>query len=688
MKKKLAYFISLCLLAGLFAASPISARSSEAAASKAKWTVLLYLCGTDLESTALNASINLGEIGKTEPGDSVNMIVETGGTKTWHAKRAGLDIKSDKIQRWHFGSDGYKLKDEQPLANMASGKTLQDFIRWGAENYPAEKYMVVMWDHGGGPASGLICDELHDNQIMSVSSMAKAVKNSGVKLEVLCTDCCLMAGIEEASLLKDCANYFIGCEELDPGLGLNFRAWLQHLYDDPGCDGKKLGEFICETGGQKYTNDDEKIEPYIRPFSKNFTFSCMDLSKTEKVEKAFDDFFEKVNGLMENDPAAFSRFSYCVSRTEYFGYSPKLTYDLIDYAQNAKNSKTIDAKVCDNLIAAAKEMVTTNVVGKDKSHSTGISFFIGINEDNGTLSKYSQNCFSAPFLAYLDAVNGSWNAPDWVYEQTTVPELKDDDYKVTARTTLTDDGDLQLKITSGKEALQTVDGILAVQTKNDEWTYLGEDFGVTGDFSKGEFSASFNGSWPMIHNDVLSVSSAEETNDYILYNIPVTIGDDPETQYLRAALIFDKSLDEDQIRTGNYSGTIKTYGIWEGYDDVSGLPSRQTSSLDSYAGEQLTVINQIYDPVSKNITGSVPGTGYKITEPEDIVTFGNLPSGEYCWSFKLTDALGRVTCTDTYFFEYDADGPSINWNKDSLETVRNDYIDKTYGPLYDIVVNQ
>ncbi len=35
-------------------------------------------------------------------------------------------------------------------ANMGHPQTLTDFINWGVTNYPAEHYMLVLWNHGGG----------------------------------------------------------------------------------------------------------------------------------------------------------------------------------------------------------------------------------------------------------------------------------------------------------------------------------------------------------------------------------------------------------------------------------------------------------------------------------------------------------------------------------------------------------
>ena len=38
--------------------------------------------------------------------------------------------------------------------NMADGQTLVDFVTWAVENYPADKYMLIMSDHGMGWPGG------------------------------------------------------------------------------------------------------------------------------------------------------------------------------------------------------------------------------------------------------------------------------------------------------------------------------------------------------------------------------------------------------------------------------------------------------------------------------------------------------------------------------------------------------
>lgn len=48
-----------------------------------KWTIFMYVCGTDLESDASLASMNLQQIMQTVPSEGINVVVQTGGTRQW-----------------------------------------------------------------------------------------------------------------------------------------------------------------------------------------------------------------------------------------------------------------------------------------------------------------------------------------------------------------------------------------------------------------------------------------------------------------------------------------------------------------------------------------------------------------------------------------------------------------------------
>ncbi|MEG1943582.1 MAG: hypothetical protein RR049_07170, partial [Angelakisella sp.] len=66
--------------------APLSAAPSAMTRSNPKgdsWTILVYLCGTDLESQGSFASVNIEEMTKATQSKNVNVIIETGGTEKW-----------------------------------------------------------------------------------------------------------------------------------------------------------------------------------------------------------------------------------------------------------------------------------------------------------------------------------------------------------------------------------------------------------------------------------------------------------------------------------------------------------------------------------------------------------------------------------------------------------------------------
>ena len=131
MRRMLLWVLSVVFLAGVCGAA-----WAEGEEPAAEWTVMIYLCGTDLESGPNQcATRNLWQIAQTVPVDSVNVVIETGGTQTWHTEETlGFEIANDRLQRWAWGKDGFSLADEQPEACMSHAETLSGFIRWSAEN--------------------------------------------------------------------------------------------------------------------------------------------------------------------------------------------------------------------------------------------------------------------------------------------------------------------------------------------------------------------------------------------------------------------------------------------------------------------------------------------------------------------------------------------------------------------------
>ena len=145
-------FLVLTTAVILMAAALLGVGTARAETEEqAEWTVLFYLCGSDLESKYGYASENLREIAdchvprnemgsiirtygddasdEADPG-RVNVLIETGGCRQWHAQDLGMNILPRRLNRWRYAPGAgdepgsFILLEDRAPANMADKDTL------------------------------------------------------------------------------------------------------------------------------------------------------------------------------------------------------------------------------------------------------------------------------------------------------------------------------------------------------------------------------------------------------------------------------------------------------------------------------------------------------------------------------------------------------------------------------------
>ena len=651
--------------------APAATEAPDQTAEKAQWTVLIYLCGTDLESQGSMGTYNLQEIAATTPEAGVNVVIETGGAREWHAKETlGLDIAVDKLQRYHFDAEGFALDEELPLDNMASASTLTDFIQWGAKAYPAEKYMLLLWDHGGGSVSGLVSDELHGGAIMPLNQLEIALNNAGVQLEAIALDTCLMATLETAQAVQNSAKYLVASEETVPGKGSAFQTWLQYLYNNPACDGARFGKVMCDATQQKYA------ELGMTSSARQLTFSVIDLSKIDAVGQAFDKMVTEISALLAN-PEDFNAFGYYTQNMQHYYYSSMV--DIADMASRAQN-KALSNDTANAVIEAVDSAVVYNVKGDQRSYSHGLSFYYEPTASDMVLDHYARSCKSAPYLAFLDAVSMGWTAPEWVYEQTErVPDIARKDYTVEVAANLTGEGLPLLTVTNAKQAVAAIDTLLYQYDKRtDSWLALGEDTQVDGDFDVGVFMAEFPQQWFALNGNICRMSIEEETATHTLYNIPFEIII-PELFSLpmqfRAAYVYDVPLSDDieqeappaeeeesaeadvpaegeesaEEPVDPYAGHYEFYGVWDqDSGNSTALPSRNTEELSAYYGYDIQISVPRVSLPDHYDAGTALSKAFKLNADLQLNTVP-MPKGDYAMVFKVTDVFGKIVMSDPVY---------------------------------------
>jgi len=296
--------------------------------NKAKWTFMVYMAGDNNLSSA--GETDIGELAKIGSSEDVNIIVEFDriGTSK-HSKR--YFIQKDDIQEI----------EDLGETDCGDPNTALDFIRWTADSYPADRYGLVLWNHGGGwepSAIDTIATEVGTaeygraegaersasplgrvffrtslRKIMSQESMddraicsddgsghsidtielgkvlEKATNVLGQPIDLLGMDACLMSNFEVAYQVRNQAHYIVASEENEPANGWPYNLVLEKLVTNPDI---ATAEFCAHI-----------VDAYIQSYAHtNFTVtqSAFDLSQSAKLAQSLD---KLAQSLKANMPA-------------------------------------------------------------------------------------------------------------------------------------------------------------------------------------------------------------------------------------------------------------------------------------------------------------------------------------------------------------------------------------------------
>ena len=170
-------------------------------------TIMVYMCGTDLESGSGMATSDLQEMAAAKLGANVNLLVYTGGCRQWRNNV----VSSNVNQIYKVESGGLRcMEKDMGAAPMTKAETLSTFIKWCTKNYPANRNMLIFWDHGGGSLSGYGYDEkFKSSGSMPLKGINDALKDGGTTFDIIGFDTCLMATTENALMLSAYGDYMV-----------------------------------------------------------------------------------------------------------------------------------------------------------------------------------------------------------------------------------------------------------------------------------------------------------------------------------------------------------------------------------------------------------------------------------------------------------------------------------------------
>jgi len=300
--------------------------SSFACASAKSWTVMVYLAAdNNLERDAVDDFLEMAQAGSDE---NINILVQLD-------RRSGYDTRYGDWRICHrfYVAPGMEPYEDNGIADWGDGQgggrevnmghpdTLKDFITWGEENYPAERYAVILWNHGGGwkaleeegklplPFKEVCWDDTAGD-VLTMKQVRQALEDAGCHMDIIGFDACLMSMLEVAAEIKDLGSVMVASEETEPLSGWNFAGFLSDLKEDPSMLPSQLGASI--------------VDAYA-DYGEGETLSAVDLAQIR-------DFIGVLDALLEEIISGGSEwFNVYLARQEAQGFSEPEFIDIYSF---------------------------------------------------------------------------------------------------------------------------------------------------------------------------------------------------------------------------------------------------------------------------------------------------------------------------------------------------------------------
>jgi hypothetical protein len=417
--------LSLCMLSA--AAVPLlisvgcgggGGGGSTTPATKVKWTFLVYLNGAN--NLQQFGPLNVNQMEQVGSSADVNIVVQwkqatcsdCGSTGWQSTRRYYITQNNDITKNGGNGTDavGSRLvQDLGPSVDAGDWRTLHDFITWGEQNYPADHYALVVWDHGSGwyPIPGFTPRSVKARAVSFDDATRSEIEAwqlpqalaAPTKLDMVIWDASLMQMTEVAYEIRNATNVIVGSEESPPGFGYPYQVILADLVGNPNMTAAQFGTDIVDQTVAYYT-----AHPSLNPSQDN-TQSAIDASKLNALGVSLDTFSTLLLAHSTDSAAALA-----TARTSAENYAPSEGYsdykDLYDYADLVKNNVTApDLKTAaGNVQQAITDSLIDNKHGPNHPKSHALTIYVP-----------AASSYQATYVNLAFALNTHWS--QWLVGQ-------------------------------------------------------------------------------------------------------------------------------------------------------------------------------------------------------------------------------------------------------------------------------
>ncbi|YCM46680.1 immunoglobulin domain-containing protein [Verrucomicrobiaceae bacterium 227] len=358
------------------------------------WTILVYGHGDhSLSGSLIQDMLEMEKVGS---GPGFNIVVQTdfnssrtdlanilpadtlnGGTRFLMQPNLDSPIKSQIIQRLP------ELDQDDPA-------NLTDFVKWGITNYPAQRFGLILWDHGG-QFLGFGGDEQDGTRFFGVdaiktdpikTALETAIEGTSVsKFDFVSFDTCLMGGAEILGDFTTLTDTFIACPEIDYGAGWDYTATLDFLKRNPGVSSREFARAEVEKwNAHHFTVGGGDLDTMLG------AHVAYDLTSYPAFESAFHAFAPLMKQFATGNITRLidirrATTRYSVSNSAGLNSATDYT-DLGELAQKMADeplSPPALKTAADALVSSINNMIINKALGTQKQNALGLSVHLPLD---------------------------------------------------------------------------------------------------------------------------------------------------------------------------------------------------------------------------------------------------------------------------------------------------------------------
>ncbi|MDO7681071.1 MAG: clostripain-related cysteine peptidase, partial [Pirellulales bacterium] len=365
--------------------------------NRGDWTIMVYITASDLYHFA-QSDVNEIEKAVSELPGTVNVTV------LWDQSEFGMTYATDSGRQAPWGGAGQAvITPDSDMAsirthfdllgekNTGDPSTLVDFVTWSKGISPADKYGLILWDHGAG-LDGFNYDNLDPgpSDYLTTQELATAMtglSQNGPAVDLLSFDACLMSMAEVGYELRNVTDVFVSSQELVGGDGHNYKTLFDTLKQNPGS-----------------VTAEELGVGFVRSFNDFYAGTLWDTHsaiRTSGFESLTNALGQLTTAVSNADHDSQRIVSSTIGHTHSFGYED--LRDLGSFVERLANHNTVSPTIR-NAAATVLDTLQSMVISRtaDQRDSSGLSIFLPAGNQT------THNWYGTDYASFNAATN--WNS--------------------------------------------------------------------------------------------------------------------------------------------------------------------------------------------------------------------------------------------------------------------------------------